>query len=326
MSAGPIHSITVAAETPTPVLQYRSKLFQGVDDLNAWLATLIDQQVVVSVGQWGILLIATYSEPYVAPPVTTTPPAPDQGLPVPEPGPGDPPPPSGPPTEYATIQWPVKVEDTDIALTAAPTTVAVGSLFGVDKEYMTVTDISNPDNPVVKRGTYGTTAAAHQAGNTVAIWGTKSGAPVAPDHTLPPPTSGGPGEAPPPTGLPTEYGVLHLPLNDSTDDIVALEDKATTAIVGSVLGMDKEYMTVTDATNLNNLKVKRATYGSTISSHQAGNTVSIWGTASGTHSAHAKKAEPRPETKAEERRREEAEEDKEGEVKGKAKPAPINKR
>jgi hypothetical protein len=82
------------------------------------------------------------------------------------------PPPTGTPTETGIVQWPVAEADTDIALTTAPTTVQVGSVFLIDAEYMDVTDISNIDNPGVSRAAHGTVAAAHAAGVEVSIWGT----------------------------------------------------------------------------------------------------------------------------------------------------------
>jgi hypothetical protein len=82
------------------------------------------------------------------------------------------PPPTGTPTETGIVQWPVAEADTDIALTTAPTTVQVGSVFLIDDEYMDVTDISNIDNPGVSRAAHGTVAAAHAAGVEVSIWGT----------------------------------------------------------------------------------------------------------------------------------------------------------
>ena len=59
-----------------------------------------------------------------------------------------------------------------------------------------------------------------------------------------------------------ETGVLNMYLNDSTDDVVALQDKPVTpAVVGTILQIGVEYMTVTDASNQNNLKVTRGTAG-----------------------------------------------------------------
>jgi hypothetical protein len=74
-------------------------------------------------------------------------------------------------TETATLQWPVAETDTDIALTSTPTTVVVGSMLLVDSEYMTVTDVSNLDNPGVARGALGSAITAHAAGAEVKIWG-----------------------------------------------------------------------------------------------------------------------------------------------------------
>jgi hypothetical protein len=128
---------------------------------------------------------------------------------------------------------------------------------------MTVTDATNPNNLVVTRAALGSAIATHAVGVGVSIWGTA---------TPPPPE-------PPPSGPPTETGILNAAMNDSTDDIVALQDKATTAANGTVLKVDSEYMTVTDATDPNNLKVTRSTFGSAIAAHAAGAAVSIWGQA-----------------------------------------------
>ena len=81
-------------------------------------------------------------------------------------------PPTGDPTETGTVQWAIKPTDTDIALTAAPTTVVIGSVLLIDSEYMAVNNVSNPDNIGVQRGTNGSVAAAHEAGAAVSIWGT----------------------------------------------------------------------------------------------------------------------------------------------------------
>lgn len=75
-----------------------------------------------------------------------------------------------PPDETLIVQWEVKVQDTDIATTTPSLMAVVGSLLRIDDEYMVVTDVSNPDNLGVARGSLGSTAAAHAAGASVAIW------------------------------------------------------------------------------------------------------------------------------------------------------------
>ena len=70
-------------------------------------------------------------------------------------------------------------------------------------------------------------------------------------------------------------GVLNMPLNDSTDDIVALVDANPFVGVDDNLLIDSEYMTVTDASDPSNVKVTRKAGGSTIAAHEAGATVKI---------------------------------------------------
>jgi hypothetical protein len=70
-------------------------------------------------------------------------------------------------------------------------------------------------------------------------------------------------------------GVLHMPLNDSTDDIVALDDANPFVGVDDNLLIDSEYMTVTDASDLSNIKVTRKTGGSAIAAHEVGALVKI---------------------------------------------------
>jgi hypothetical protein len=84
-------------------------------------------------------------------------------------------PPEGDPTETGVLQWPLKTTDTDVPLATPPTTVALGSVFLIDTEYMTVTDISNIDNPAVTRATNGSVIDAHDAGAAVSIWGNAGG-------------------------------------------------------------------------------------------------------------------------------------------------------
>jgi hypothetical protein len=70
-----------------------------------------------------------------------------------------------------------------------------------------------------------------------------------------------------------EVGKLNQPLAaDATQDIVALENKSTTAMVGSTVKIGSEVMTVVDATDLNNLKVTR---GVPLEAHDVGATVTI---------------------------------------------------
>lgn len=77
-------------------------------------------------------------------------------------------------SEIATTQWTVQKTDTDIALAAVPTTVEVGSVFLIDLEYMKVTDVSNVDNPVVERGSFGTAIVEHSAGTKIIIWASEA--------------------------------------------------------------------------------------------------------------------------------------------------------
>jgi hypothetical protein len=74
-------------------------------------------------------------------------------------------------TETLTVQWPVAIADTDIAVIPTPTTVVVGSSFRIGEEYMEVVDISNADNPTVTRATNGSTAATHDAGASITVYG-----------------------------------------------------------------------------------------------------------------------------------------------------------
>lgn len=70
-------------------------------------------------------------------------------------------------------------------------------------------------------------------------------------------------------------GILHSPLNDTTDDIVALDDANVFVASGDNLIIDAEYMAVTDATDPSNLKVARAQGGSTAAAHAVGALVKI---------------------------------------------------
>jgi hypothetical protein len=71
-----------------------------------------------------------------------------------------------------------------------------------------------------------------------------------------------------------EFGVLNLPLNDSTDDIVALQDASLAADVGTHLQIEAEFMTVLDASDMSNLRVERGV-NSAIEAHLAGAEVMI---------------------------------------------------
>lgn len=75
-----------------------------------------------------------------------------------------------PPDETLIVQWDVKAEDTDIASTTPSLMAVVGSLICIDDEMMIVTNVSNPDNLGVTRGSLGSTVEAHAAGATISIW------------------------------------------------------------------------------------------------------------------------------------------------------------
>jgi hypothetical protein len=70
-------------------------------------------------------------------------------------------------------------------------------------------------------------------------------------------------------------GRLSMPMNDSTDTTVALENGSSVAASGDNLVIDQEYMTITDATDPNNLVVTRAQGGSSIAAHAVGALVKI---------------------------------------------------
>ena len=73
-----------------------------------------------------------------------------------------------------------------------------------------------------------------------------------------------------------EVGTLALPLNDSTDDTVALENAPQTAVVsGNLLRIDQEEMSVTDATDQHNLIVTRGANSTPLQAHAAGARVLI---------------------------------------------------
>jgi hypothetical protein len=79
-------------------------------------------------------------------------------------------PPAGSPGEPGVLQWAISSDDTDVPLAPPVPAVAVGSTFKLDAEYMTVTDISNADNPKVTRGGRGSAPAAHAQGAAITIW------------------------------------------------------------------------------------------------------------------------------------------------------------
>lgn len=128
-------------------------------------------------------------------------------------------------------------------------------------EYPPVIVANHQEQEAVNLVLTGTALAAHATGNEVLIYGVA--APAAPVLPAEPPS---------------ETGVLNMAMNDSTDDIVALQDKATTVAVGDYIKIDSEYMTATDTTDLNNLKVARASLGSAIVAHAVGAGVSVYGT------------------------------------------------
>jgi hypothetical protein len=102
---------------------------------------------------------------------------------------------------------------------------------------------------------------------------------LSPGHPLPPEGGGGTtppsGETPdhPPT---TEAGYITKAMGATTmDSTASLGVPSTTAVIGTVLQIDKEYMTVSNVTDPQNLKVARATYGSTIAAHAVNSYVSF---------------------------------------------------
>lgn len=101
--------------------------------------------------------------------------------------------------------------------------------------------------------------------------------PVAPPAPQPPGTGEpGPGEPGEPTTdpEPDEWGVLAIAMDLETPT-VALESASTTADAGTVLQIDLEFMTVTDADDPNNLVVQRGTPMSAVSDHAANASVAI---------------------------------------------------
>lgn len=61
------------------------------------------------------------------------------------------------------------------------------------------------------------------------------------------------------------------------DTDIATTTPSTTAVEGSTLQIEDEYMIVTDASNADNLAVKRGAFGTTVAAHVAGTSVSVWG-------------------------------------------------
>jgi hypothetical protein len=96
-------------------------------------------------------------------------------------------------------------------------------------------------------------------------------------YPLPPEGGGAPpdGETPehPPT---TEAGYITKAMGATTmDSTVSLGIPSTTAVIGTVLQIDSEYITVSNVTDPQNLKVARATYGSAIAAHAVNSYVSF---------------------------------------------------
>lgn len=76
---------------------------------------------------------------------------------------------------------------------------------------------------------------------------------------------------------PSETGSLNIRMNDTTDDIVALQNASTTAAAGTYLVIDGETMEVLDASDPSNLKVMRGANNSTPAAHVVGAQVNIYG-------------------------------------------------
>jgi hypothetical protein len=103
---------------------------------------------------------------------------------------------------------------------------------------------------------------------------------LAPGTPLPP--EGGGGTTPPAGGTTpdhpptTEAGFITKAMGATTmDSTVSLGVSSTTAAIGTVLQIDSEYMTVSNVADPQNLKVARATYGSTITAHAVNSYVSF---------------------------------------------------
>ena len=76
------------------------------------------------------------------------------------------------------------------------------------------------------------------------------------------------------TSASIETAVLSSSMNNSTDTEVMLEEESTTALVGTIILIDAEYMAVTNASEANALQVTRGTAG-VVTSHASGSQVSI---------------------------------------------------
>lgn len=73
-----------------------------------------------------------------------------------------------------------------------------------------------------------------------------------------------------------EVGQLNMAMNDSTDDVVALENASAAAAVSSRVIVDQEHMEVIDASDLSNLKVTRGANNSTAAAHDVGAQVLVY--------------------------------------------------
>lgn len=100
---------------------------------------------------------------------------------------------------------------------------------------------------------------------------------LAPGYPLPPEGAGGsPGAGTPEHPPTTEAGYITKALGAVTkDSTVSLGVPSTTAVIGTVLQIDSEYMTVSNVADPQNLQVARATYGSTIAAHTVNSYVSF---------------------------------------------------
>jgi hypothetical protein len=99
---------------------------------------------------------------------------------------------------------------------------------------------------------------------------------LTPGYPLPPP-GGGTQPEPPPGHPPTsEAGYITAALGATTmDSTVVLGVPSTTAVLGTVLQIDSEYMTVSNVNDPQRLQVARATYGSTLAAHAVNSYVSF---------------------------------------------------
>lgn len=70
-------------------------------------------------------------------------------------------------------------------------------------------------------------------------------------------------------------GILHQPLDDIDNDVVALEDGSDAADLADTFQIDDELMLCVEVISNNNFRVRRAQHGSAIAAHAAGATVTI---------------------------------------------------